>query len=225
MGAQFPTTDTGLLAWSLNFQTILTASPTTYGLTAAQMTAYGTLHTNYATALAACDPGQRSKTAVAAKNSARSSLKQSARLLANIIDGQSTVTDAQKIDLGLNVRNAPTPTPAPADAPALDIVSVSGRTVSLRLHDATDASRRGRPAGVAGATIFSFVGATPPAGTAEWNFEGNTTKTNFDVVFPESVAPGTLVWLCAFWRNETDQSGPACSPISTNVQFGSAMAA
>jgi hypothetical protein len=32
----FPGTDAKLLAWSLNFSTLITAGPTTYGLTTAQ---------------------------------------------------------------------------------------------------------------------------------------------------------------------------------------------
>lgn len=220
-----PDTDAGLLAWSLNFSTLITANPTTYGLVIGDATSYDGLHTAYADALGECDPGVRNKSAVAAKNAARTALKDSARLLAKRIDGTATVTDAQKIELGLNVRALPSPIPAPANPPALDIVSVSGRTVRIRLHDSLDASRRGKPAGVAGATVFSYVGPTAPTDPSDYKFEGNTTRTQVDIVFPDTVAPGAVVWLTAFWRNERDQSGPACAPVSTNVQFGVPLAA
>lgn len=209
----------------MNFSERITATPTAYGLDAADASSYATLHSSYSSGLAACDPGERSKTLVAAKNAARSALKNSARLLAKRVEGTASVTAAQKIELGLNVRAMPTPIPPPAHAPALDIVSVSGRTVRIRLHDSTGASRRGKPAGVAGATIFSYVGQTAPTDPAEYKFEGNTTRTIIDVVFPDTVAPGAVVWLTAFWRNERDQSGPACAAISTNIQFGVPMAA
>jgi hypothetical protein len=221
----FPNTDAGLLAWSLNLSTLITSTPTAYGLVTADATAYAALHASFASALAECDPGVRNKAAVAAKNAAREALKNAARLLAKRIDGTATVTDAQKIELGLTVRSQPSPIPAPSHAPALDVVSVSGRTVKIRLHDATDASRRGKPAGVAGATVFSFVGEDAPTDPSAWKFEGNTTLTSFDIVFPNSVAPGTKVWTCAFWRNERDASGPACEPVSTNIQFGNSVAA
>src|SRR5260221_10987595 len=80
-----PNTDAALLAWSLNFSTRITAGPVPLGLTALQATAYAALHTSYATALAACDPGERSKSLVAAKNTARLALKTSARLLAKLV--------------------------------------------------------------------------------------------------------------------------------------------
>lgn len=221
MGRQFlPSSDAALLAWSLNFNTLITATPTAFGLTAGLATAYGALHTAYATALAAADPAIRSKPAVATKDSARGALKNNARLLAKIVEGTASVTNAQKLSLGLTVRAQPSPIPVPADAPALDIVSVSGRTVSIRLHDADNASKRGKPPGVDGAAVFSFVGATAPDDPSAYKFEGNTTRTTFDVVFPNTVAAGTQVWLTAMWFNERKQSGPACTPVGATVQFG-----
>jgi hypothetical protein len=194
----FPSTDAALLTWSLNFSTLITATPTAYGLTSTQATAYAALHAAYGTALAACDPATRSKAAVSTKNVARTNLKNEARLLANLVNGTATVTDAQKITLGLNVRATPSPIPAPSAAPGLDVLSQNAWTVKIKLHDSTSSAKRGKPAGVSGASVFSFVGATPPSDIATWKFEGNTGRTNIDVAFDSSNAPGTKVWLTAF---------------------------
>jgi hypothetical protein len=220
-----PNKDAALLAWSLNFSTKITATPTAYGLTAAIATAYGTLHTNYATALAACDPNERNKILVATKNTARTALKNQARLLAKLVEGTSTVTDAQKLELGLNVRATPAPIPPPANAPGITVLATIGNTVKLRLFDATDAARRGKPAGVDGASVFSFVGTAAPTDESAWNFEGVTSRTRIDLVFPGTVAPGAKVWFTAFWFNNRKQSGPAATAVGTNIPGGSAMAA
>jgi hypothetical protein len=220
-----PDKDAALLAWSLNFSSKISATPVSFGLTAAMATSYAALHAAYAAALAACAPGERSKTLVASKNAARASLKYSARLLAKLVDGTGSVTAAQKLELGLSVRHLPSPIPPPAFAPALDVLSVAGRVVRLRLHDATDAARRGKPPFVDGAAIFSYVGASAPADLGQWKFEGNTTRTRVDVLFPNAVAPGAQVWLTAFWFNERKQAGPVAAPVGTNLQFGIAMAA
>ncbi len=90
-----PNTDAALLAWSLNFNTLITATPTAFGLTAALATAYGTLHAAYATALAACDPAVRNKSAVWTENAARLAVKNDARSLAKLVDGTTSVTNAQ----------------------------------------------------------------------------------------------------------------------------------
>jgi hypothetical protein len=143
--------------------------------------------------------------------------------LAKIIDGTATVTDAQRLDLGLNVRATPAPIPAPSQAPNLDVAGRLGTTVTIKLHDGSTSGRRRKPAGVQGASVFSFVGtggATPPAELADWKFEGNTTRTKIDVQFDAALAPGTLVWLCAFWFNPRGQAGPGCTPVSAILAGG-----
>ena len=75
--------------------------------------------------------------------------------------------------------------------------------------------------GVASATSPSFAGATPLASVGQWKFEGNASKTVMDVTFPDTVAPGTLVWFAAFWSSGKDQSGSVSDPISTYLQYGS----
>jgi hypothetical protein len=219
-----PRTDHGLLAWAQNFYAVANAGPATiFGLTSAQLTAFNALVGTYSTDLAACDPGVRNKAAVLTKNASKKSLANSARLLARIVEGQATVTDAQKAELGLNVRAAPTPIPPPAFPPQVDLVSVVGRTVKIRLHNSEVAGKRGKPAGVKGAAVFSHVGATAPTDPSAYDFEGNTTLTVVDVVFPDTVAPGATVWITAFWFNERAQSGPAATPVQAVIQYGMGM--
>lgn len=216
-----PKKDSALATFAPNFATIVSGSPTTYNTTAAACTALTTASTNFVTAYnAARVDGMKSKTLTAAKDAAKASLLGLLRPMYGVISALTTVTDTQKITLGITVRKQPTPQPAPSTEPQIDIVSVSGRTVRIRLHDAASTSRRGKPAGVTSATIMSYVGATPPESVSGWKFEGNTTKTVVDVVFPDSAAPGAVVWICAFWSNRKDQSGPACDAVSTYLQYG-----
>ena len=174
----------------------------------------------FATALAACDPAVRNKTAVATKNAAKATLKNAATLLANKVYSTAAVTNAQKIELGIPPRNAPSPIPAPALAPVIEVQSVNAWTVKIRLKDAASGSRRGKPPGVSGASVFSYVGPAVPTDISAWKFEGNVGRTTVDVVFNESLASGTRVWLTAFWFNGRKQSGPACPPVGTHLQGG-----
>lgn len=218
-------TDANLLVGSLNFSTLISAGAASYGLLPAQAVSYAALHSSYASAFAAAaDPISRTKGKVATKNSCRRFLIEGARNLAAIIQSTPTVTDEQKIDLGLTVRSAPQPQPRPTEPPDMDIVSVEGHLVKLRLHDSTTPSRRGRPPGASGAAVLSYVGETPSADPAEWRLEGPTTRTTVEVQFDSSIAPGSKVYLTAFWFNARGQ-GPACAPESTYIQFGTSMAA
>lgn len=220
MAILLPAGDSALLAFATNFKTLITAAPTTYGLTAAQATAYGTVVTGYATALAACDPGVRSKTAVVAKNAAKANLKLASQQTANLINGTPSVTDAQKTALGIPPRAKPQPVPAPGTSPAMEIMSVNGWDVKLGLRTSSTEARRRKPAGVTGATVMSYVGPTPSNDMSKWKYEGMSGKTIVDVTFPITVPPGSQVWLTAFWFNNRKQTGPAAQPISTNLQGG-----
>src|SRR4051812_19333910 len=204
----FPDNDPGLLAWSLNFLTLITATPTAFNLVAGDATGYQTVHDTYADALAACDPAVRNKTAVVAKNSARTALKNAATLLANKVYAGASVTAAQKTELGIPPKQSPSPIPAPISAPVIEFISSMGETIQIRLKAAGGAGR-GKLPGTMGASVFSFVGTTPPAEISGWKFEGNVGRVEkINLTFPGTVAAGAKVWLTAFWFNGRKQSGP-----------------
>lgn len=222
----FPKREADVVTWSNNFKTKTTATPAAFGLTAAQATAYGALHDLYvADYQTASNPDTRSPSAIIAKDQSLANLAANARLLARIVQATPTVTNAQKSDLGLTVRHARAPIPAPATAPDIDVVSVSGNTVRIRLHDVANPTRRGKPAGVAGAAVFSFVGTAAPTEESAWNFEGNATRTSVLVVFPPATPPGARVWFTARWFNPRQENGPAATPVGTNIPGDAAMAA
>ena len=217
-----PTKDSLLAVYAPNFSGIITASPTTYNVTTAQAAALATATDNFVEAYnAARAEGTRSKSLTATKTSMKIALLSLLRPMYGAIQASATVTNTQKVNLGITIRRTPTPVPAPSTEPVVTVVSVTGRTVKLRLRDAANPHRVGRPVGVASATILSYVGATPPAGIGAWRFEGNVSKTLIDVVFPDTVAPGALVWFTVFWSNRKDEAGPACDPVSTYLQYGS----
>jgi hypothetical protein len=149
-----------------------------------------------------------------------------ARMLARIVQATPTVTPEQKSDLGLTVRDVePSPIPPPASAPEVLVLSAVVRTLRVRLIDPANPTRRGKPLGVAGASVFSYVGETAPADLSAWKFEGSSSRTSFQVEFPATVAAGAKVWVSAFWFNAKQQQGPAATPQSANIPGGSALAA
>ncbi len=216
-----PSKDADLLAWANSFSAKITATPVAYGLVAAQATAFSALLTTWSADLAvATDPATRTRAAIAAKNASRTPLKAEARELARIINAFPSITNEQRIELGLTPRSGTiSPINPPTECPVLEVVSAIGRTLKLKLRS-SDSNRRGKPADVAGATLFSYVGSAPPADIAAWKFEGSITKTVFDCEFPASVAAGAQVWLCAFWFSPRAQSGPACQPVSAYLAGG-----
>jgi hypothetical protein len=215
-----PGTDSGLLAWARNFSEKINASPALWGISPQQAADFAALAQSYSdTYRLAIDPITRTQSAVAGKNASRKSLKTGAALLASIIQGQASVTDAQKIDLGLTVRSTPTAQPAPEGAPAVNILSIQGRTARIRLKNMENFGSRARPRGVDGAIIFAAVSEQSPE-SAEPVFIALTNKTTLDVTLPLSAAPGAQVWIVARWFNRRKQMGPNSNPVCTNIQFG-----
>ncbi len=222
-----PSREADLAAWSTNFNAKIVASPETYGLNALLAAGYTPLHTAYLAAYqAAQDNDTRTPSLIVTKRDAKAALTAKARELAMIVQAYPGTTDTMRSDLGLTVPDVePTPVPPPSVAPGMDIVSVAGRTVRIRLHDPGSQSSRSKPAGVKGASIYTYVGASAPSDIESWKYEGSTTKLVIDVEFPPTIEPGATVWFTAYWTNGKFESGPPCQPLSTNVPGGLPQAA
>jgi hypothetical protein len=214
-----PDREAELVTWVNTFKALIVASPTTYGLVAAQATAYDTLATNFINAynLANAD-ATRSPSNIIAKNAAKDLLIASTRQLAGIIQKFPGTTDEMRSDLGLTVKTVPTPIPVPTQPPVLEIHNRIGTQITIRLHDGS--GNRAKPRGVQGARLYSFVGATPPAEIEDWKFEGQVTRTDVPVDFGPDIAPGTLVWFTAGWYNPRGEMGPGCTPVSAFIAGG-----
>jgi hypothetical protein len=206
-----------LITWSNNFQTRIAATPTVFGLTAAQATAFTTLNAAWVAAFTAtASDATRTPSAIITKNAAKASMIASARQLAAIIQKFPGTTNTMRSDLGLNVPAQRTPIPIPDKSPTILVKKVEQNRVTLQLREPGSTSR-GKPAGVAGMSVFSYVGTVPPADVVAWTFEGNTTRTEVLLEFPTSAEPFSQVWITAFYYNPRGMSGVATPPITTNL--------
>lgn len=221
--ANFPPSREGdLITSSGNFDTKITATPVVFGLSVPQAASFHTLQAAFVAAhTVANDPLSRSHANIVAKNAAKDALIANYRLLAGIVQRFPGTTNFMRAELGLPLRNLPSPIPPPAGAPLIAVLSAVGRTARIRLIDVANPTRRAKPAGVSGASVFSFIGAAAPADLADWTFEGNSGRTTLGVAFPSSVPAGATAWFCAFWFNPRKQAGPNSAPVSTNLPGGS----
>jgi hypothetical protein len=108
-----PANDQDFEAWADNYSTLITANATSYGLSAAIATTLAGKVSAYSTALeAATNPQTRGGSTILAKDTARVDLEAYCRQTARQVQGTMTVTDQQRFDLGLTVRDTePTPVP------------------------------------------------------------------------------------------------------------------
>jgi hypothetical protein len=219
-----PTKDSLLVPYSTNFNDRIVATPTVFQLSAPQAAAYTALHTPYVTAyndmMASRADGTRSQSLTNTKDETKHNLLIYARQLYSFVQSNNSVSQANKILLGIHLRVIPAPIPRPGVQPAVDVIKVSGRTVSLNIHDSASSLKRGKPAGATAAWVYSFVGENYPSDPTLWNFEGATTHPKFDILFPSTVAGGAQVWVCAAWINAKQEAGPTSVPITTNLPGG-----
>lgn len=223
-----PLTDAGLLSWSLNFQEQLAAlaDPTTVGLTTENVTEYTAAQADYATKLNIANaPATRGGATIHAKNQSKKALVALSRSFAMTITKFQGVTDQQRYEFGLTVDGEPTPVPPPPYSPEMDMLPVVGRTVKIRLHNEKTLGHRGKPHGVTSAAVYSYIGEAPSDNLHDWKQEALSSRAAIDVEFPPSLAPGTKVWLTAYWLNAKMESGPACQPQGVNLAGGVSKAA
>ncbi|MGI9013965.1 MAG: hypothetical protein ACR2GY_06930 [Phycisphaerales bacterium] len=217
-----PTRDADLLLWSTSFATKINALQPAgaYGLTPQQCTDYQTANDLFASKLAlAASTASNSTQNVIAKADAREALVAMARALVAIIQSNPATTNEERAHLEIPVRDAEyTPVPPPDTAPVLTIEDTFGTYIDIRLRDLAAPDSRGKPAGVAGATIFSAFGITAPdlADVEAWTFRGNVTRTLTTLDFA-GAASGTTAWLTAFWYNSKGESGPPTQPVSVQI--------
>ena len=214
-------TEAELYTGSATFSSVIGTTPTNYGLTAEQGTAYASANLIFADAYQiAIEPATRTSGVIAAKNAAKASLLALARELAGIIKAYPPITAQNLIDLGLHVPKERTPTPPPDVRPGMDVVSVVGRTVTVHVHDSASSVKRAKPAGAAAGWVYCFVGETYPSDPSYWIFQGAATKGKFAFTLSDTVPSGATVWICAAWANRKGETGPVSVPISTNIQGG-----
>jgi hypothetical protein len=213
-----PARDVDLVAWSTNFKTLITATPTAYGLVAGDATAYGTLDTTWQSAYtAATNPATRTPVTIAAKDAAKTALIFKARELATKVQATPAVTNAQKISLGLSPRGTSnTPVPAPVTKPLPFVVQLSGLSHVLQVRDVTTPTSRAKPPGAICAQVWAKIGTTPPVSAADCVQLGVYTKPFLTLDFDGADA-GKQAYYFTRWQTRTGLTGPWSDLISATI--------
>lgn len=223
-----PRRDQALAAFTLNISQKLSAAPTDYGQSPAIAATYQTKQQAFASALAvSCDPLTAGPHATLLKNTAKSDLVDYTRLVARAIQGTITVSDAQRQELGLPLRDVePTPVGAPGAAPLITAEPLEGNMVRVKALDSENPTRRGRPAACAGLAVYSYVGETPPVEMSKYHHQGNSSRTTALLQFDPTLPVGTKVWISAYWFSTSRMlPGPGAQPVSVLLRGGLSAAA
>ena len=216
-----PRKDATLASWSGNFSTLITATPTAFGLLAGDATALATLQAAFVAKLGiASTPNTRTPTSIMAKDTARAQLRADIQALVKRIQATLSVTAEQKTALAITVPDhVRTPVTPPTTKPVLALSAIESRGLRIRLTDELTPTRRAKPSGVAGAEVYTFAaaaGVTPPGDMTAWSYQGLARKADYQVSF-DIADVGKTAYVRAVWTNTRSEDGPVSEPITATI--------
>jgi hypothetical protein len=218
MSNYLPSRDADLDTWIANFKTLIAATPTNYGLQAADGTAITNSFNSWHTAfLAATNPTTRTQATVQTKNQQKALVLSVVRGYAATIRANAAVSDALKIGLGLHIRDTqPTPVPPPSTRPVLAIAGMMQGTQDIRATDEATPNRRSKPVGSAGMLVYRAVGTAAvndPSASTFLTFVGRTAVQSHFV----SADNGKVATYFARWTNAKGEVGPWSQAVSGSI--------
>lgn len=211
-----PSKNAGFVAWLANFSTLITASPATYGLLAADAVTIAAQNTQVAAGYALITSGSTKTAAtVSAFNTERIVALALVRPYAQFVSKNAGVSSANKIALGVNPNTSvPIPITTPTTAPTLTAQSTSTAGTILRFRDSTASpSVKAKPYGVTQLYLYVLPSVTVVTDPTTLNFAGSYTKSPLQLSLGSGDA-GKTVYMAARWATRKGLLGPWSSIIS-----------
>lgn len=216
-----PAKNAALLAWALNFKTLIAANPATYGLMAGDSTTISAQYTTLSTAYTLItSPSTKTAATVSAFNTAKVNALAVWRPYAQTISLNAGVSPTNKTALGVNPRTStPLPITAPTTNPILSAISTSTAGTILRYRDSVASpSVKSKPYGVIAVQLFGNTSATAVTDPTTLTYLGNQTKSPWQQVLG-SAAAGKTAYFAARYVTRKGLVGP-WSPIISYVVAG-----
>jgi hypothetical protein len=205
-------------AFAANFAAKTTAAPATYGLVAGDATTIATANTTFQAAYTtSTTPATRTKVTVQATINARNALVQIIRAYGRLILANQGVADADKIALGLHLRDTVnTPIPAPSTAPVVAVIGVTPGVLTATFRDSMSSPGvKAKPFGATQLLLYVAFGTVAPVTPGATPFRQAVTKTPFAIDTTAGTV-GQTAFVYGRWQNQKGEVGP-WSSLATSV--------
>lgn len=201
-----PAKDVDFENWFLNFSTLLTAAPTTYGLVAGDATAVAALYATWNAAyVLAITPTTRTSVTIADKDAARAAGEAGVRPYAVSISLNSGVADMDKTAIGVTVKKTvPTPVPPPITSPQLALVAATPLQQLFKYSDTSTPTTKAKPPGAIAMQLGYVAGTVPAVDPAQANRFAVVTKSPVAIAIDPADVGKTITW----WGRWQTRSGP-----------------
>jgi hypothetical protein len=214
-----PNTQAAFSNWLNNFSTLITASPSTYGLLTADAVVIAGLYSQWIAAYTPItSPSTKTAQAVSNKNTTRVTVTSQVRVYAQQISNNPGVAAADKIALGVSPKTStPSPISPPASTPILSVQFAGPSTLTMRYRDsAASVSVKSKPYGVASLQYFWELSATPITQPSATGTVGTATKSPFVVNFG-SLGANQQAYLWGRWLMKNGGFSPWSPIVSYTV--------
>ncbi len=222
-----PTVLADLNNWVTNFNTLILADPTLYGLLAADATTIDLYCSAWLTAYpTSVDPLTRTKTSVQARVDAQAAMLGIVRPYAQSIRNNAGVSNDNKVALGLTIPiTTRTPIPVPETQPILAIIAATPGQFTMRYADPLrPETSRAKPFGARQVQLAAAYGTAPVSDPALASVIAEVTTQPYfvDHLFSNN---GKICTLFARWVGRRPLFpggvgyGPWSLPVSMTVSF------
>ena len=218
MPSYIPLKDSLCKDWLSNFASRITASPSTYGLTAGEATTIQNAYNAFASAYTiAIDPSTRTKSTVADKDAMKAAALAIVRPYAQLVRRNAGVDNQSKLDLGLTiVDTTKTPIPAPQTSPILSVIAATPLQFTLRYVDQNTPTKRAKPTGVIFLELMAQTSATAITDPATIAFKQLSTANPVAVNWQQADV-GKTAYMAARWVTRRGLLGPWSNIVSFTV--------
>jgi len=204
--------DNELISVANQMATVLTANPTNYGTTAADVTAFQAFIDGFESELAAQAAAiAASKAATVNKDAARSTVETQMRSFRDT--GKLTAKDSEMAALGLPASSDPAPN---ATIPVVAVNTAERLRHTLSWSDAAANGNKKKPRGVMGAEIWVKIDGPPPGSEKDCVYVALDSATPYLAMY-ESADAGKTAHYMVRWRMRDGSLGAWGETVSATI--------
>lgn len=213
-----PSSESELVDWLDNFHTQLTAKKSALNVPDAALAKLATAKDDFKTKVADTKAKRIAyEASLEAEKDARRDAVAEARSLAQQVQREPSITNADRAQLRLTVRDTePTPPSAPDSFPIVTVDTSKRLRHGLNWKDNKTPTSRARPEGVVYTELHSYVGTTPPTDTSQFKMVETYTKNSATIEYTSADA-GKTAYYNLRWVNSRKEKGPWSETVSATI--------
>ncbi len=213
-----PRSDSAFNDFQKNLMSRLKADTAKFALSTASNSELTALQTEWESRLAAHNEAQSvAASASVSKDTARTNYEAAIRRQVRTTQNAPGVTDADRAELGLTIRDTqPTAPAAPNRRPVVQVDTSQRLQHELLVTDELTPTSRSKPEGVSHYEIWVKVGGPPPTDDSELRFLDTGTTATFIAKFKGADA-GQTAHYWARWVNTRKEKGPWSQTTSATI--------